>query len=351
MLPHHSLYGWSTPTLKLARRIKCSISRRYITVSVSQDADHATPTELQASFQGVRDRLHKIQSRKELLRTLQEKLISYEDGRRLCSVCPDLIQALENCWRHSTAVEELQDINAVIARLNYVGVPPPDQLLQYSIIKAARREFPAAVMAYVLMINPEQEGNLRNRVPITEVLAAFLKHEPHRQSFHGWNGQQKRQAWSHIIQVLLLEWEQMVGLSGDGKGTHDTHNHNTNLNKFIQAFIHLGEAELAWQVAKSHEHRFGPLQAGTWDMLLNHPSEIKGWLPALARQYENRLKALERTTFNVLFTRPDLIKKWTPHMNEPVKLELERRLRKIESLMQMKWKGGENGFHQPKRRN
>ena len=84
-------------------------------------------------------------------------------------------------------------------------------------------------------------------------------------------------------------------------------------------------------------------------MLLEHPNEIEGWSPAVIRQLEVRSRALERETLELLFTNPELTGKWTPDLGRPVKVELQRQLKEIEKLLGIKWKGGEDGFHKPKK--
>lgn len=378
MLQQHSLNRRCTHIFRVLCVIKSKTPGRSITASVTPDHNRdpapkeASQLELrpelvpsirdalldkrllqkkpkyQRSHGGITQRLRIIRSRQELLQAIQENVVSHEDGLRLCSVYPDLIRALERCWHQCTENEALRDVNAIIARLKCLGVALPEQLLNFFMVGAVRRGSPAALMAYISMIKSRNEEKSRRWVPLTNLLTQFMNQEPHQRTFQGWNGKRKRQEWLCIIQVLLSEWDEMLESQQDGTGSHDNEISNTNLNNFVQAFLSLGGSKLAWQVAKTYYHRYGPLHNKTWTSLLDYPDSIRGWLPALVRQYEDQLQFLQRETFKLLFAHPELIKEWTPDMTEPVKVALESHLIRIERLMHIQWKGGENGFHERK---
>ncbi len=382
MLQHYSRYRCSTLTPKVLRGIRRSTPCRSITASVFPDLDRdatpkeAPPVELQpelvpairdalfdkeflrkrrpfnASHGKTTDRLKTVESRQDFLRLIQECVVNHKDGLQLCSISPDLVRALMRHWDQCTVVEALHDANAITARLKHVGAPLPRELLRLFVIEAARRNSPAVVMGYISMVKSRNNGNDGNQgnqprwLPVTKLLIEFLKLGLHRQASQGWNGGRKKKEWRHVIQFLLSEWDQMEEPVGGSIDAHVNQISNVNFNKFIQAFLSLGDVELAWQVARKYEHRFGPLGKETWKLLLDHPDYIRDWSPALVHHYEQQLKDLQRGTFGLLFAHPDLVTKWTPDLNEPVKMELERRLNQIESLMQIKWKGGENGYHE-----
>lgn len=302
----------------------------------------------QASHGEITQRLKIIKSRQELLYAIQENVVSYEDGLRLCTLYPDLIRALKRCWFYCTGIEALHDVNAITARLKCLGVALPEQLLEFFMVEAVRRGSPAAVTGYVSTMKSRDGRYSRQWVPVTKLLTEFLSLKPDRRTIQEWNGKRRQQEWLCIIQVLLFEWDEMLESLQDGTKSHVNEISNINYNKFIQAFLMLGVNKLAWQVAKQYYQRCGHLREETWTSLLDHPDYIRGWLPALVRQHEDRLHILQEKTFDLLLTRPALIKKWTPDMTEPVKVALERHLIRIERYMHLQWKGGENGFHKPK---
>ena len=377
MLQQYSLYKYSTRILRVFRGNRCSIPRRHITAGLFPDLNHDAPTkEAQFTFQPdivpairnalfkddvpqrelkshaslrIEERLNTVRTGREILRAVQKNILSHEDHLHLCSVCPYLIKALKRCSYRSTAAEALCTINAIIARFKYVGVALPLELLQFAMLESIRGKLPAVVMAYISMMVSENKGKgPRLCIPITRALATLVKQQSLEEPFQGWDGQCKKQEWLCIIQVMLSEWDQAVGSFEDGEVCPRCPHFNTNFNRLVQAFLNLGEPKLAWQVVKRYNHRFGPLKATNWHMLLEHPDGIEGWSPALVRQLEVRSRALERETFKLLFIYPELTGKWTPDMDGPAKVELERQLKQIENILEIKWKGGEDGFHELK---
>lgn len=302
----------------------------------------------QTSHGDITQRLKTIKTRQELLYAIQENVVSHEDGLRLCTVYPELMSTLKRCWHHSTGIEALHDINAIVARLTCMGVGLPEELLEFFMIEAVRRGSPAAVMAYISTMKSRNEGNSRQWLPITTLLTEFIDLEPHRRTFQGRDGKRKEQEWLCIFQILFSEWDKTLESHQDGSDRHLNDISNFNFNKFVRVFLLLGGNKLAWQVAKMYYHRCGPIHDENWGLLLDHPDYIRGWLPALVRQHDDRLQLLQQKTLEILSARPELVKRWTPEMTEPVLIALERHLIQIESRMHIRWSGGENGFHQCK---
>ena len=375
MLQHHSLYRCSTSSSKLLLTLASRTVRRTISAGVSpginRDAavngpthtrlqrelvpairnalfqDSSPPRQLgvPASDEGIRAKLRKVKARQALLGFIKANLDSHEDGLRLCSVFPELVKTLNRCWNSSTSIDVLHDVNAIVTRLELVGVTLPRQVLRLCMVEAARRGSPAAVMAYITKMRYRRQRDRSLRLPVKSVLIAFANQQDPLQRPLPWSDEHERQEWLRVMEVLLSEWDQHEMEGENGKAISDYHSINLIFNKFIQAFHFLDDYKRAWDVAKGYEPRFGPINSSNWELLLRNADYSEDWLLARIRQYEDQFRALKQTTSNILFSHPELIKNWTPDLYEPLKVELERQLEEIERALGFYWQGGEDGFH------
>ena len=286
-----------------------------------------------------RDALFEAQSplpKPEWMRALRGSIAARGDARNVAT------------WlRGRQSPLKISDINALQARLQYLGeVPGPRGILQSMLSVAGN---PAAMKQRLLA----HEAATDKTVSLPDYcqlafrrICTSLEASPLPQG-NRWHDQYIRQQWLHVI----TGWNRGgVGELGEQRAWC-LYNLGPNLDPYcwkiyLELLGRFGTSNAVyneWMIYQQmHGVRVEALNS-TIQSLIKLEDPKKAW--CLAYEFGDGVKSVNGETWELLLAHPKYIKEWIPCMNAPALRMLDNELRKVERQFGLRWEGGESGYH------